>query len=121
MLYDPINFREKLDLFTDLWAPRVIAGLNDYQIKLVKIQDDFIWHAHESTDEAFIVLHGTMEIEFRDGVVDLSAGEMFVVPKGTEHRPRATRECHVLLVEPAGVVNTGDPGRERTAKNDVWI
>jgi mannose-6-phosphate isomerase-like protein (cupin superfamily) len=121
MTYGPINFREKLDLFTDLWSPRVIAELNDYQFKLARIHDDFVWHAHDDTDEAFIVLKGKMEIEFRDGCVELAEGEMFVVPKGVEHRPRATHECHILLVEPRGIANTGDAGGEKTAENDVWI
>ncbi len=121
MIYEPTSFREKLDLFTDLWSPRVIAEVNDYQFKLVKIHGDFVWHKHDDTDEAFIVVGGKMEIEFRDGSVELSAGEMFVVPKGVEHRPRATHECHLLIVEPRGVVNTGDTGSDRTVENDVWV
>jgi mannose-6-phosphate isomerase-like protein (cupin superfamily) len=121
MIYDPINFREKLDLFTDLWSPRVIAELNDYQFKLARIHDDFVWHAHDDTDEAFIVLKGKMEIEFRDGCVELAEGEMFVVPKGVEHITRAARECHALVIEPHGVVNTGDAGGALTAPNHVWV
>ncbi len=121
MNYDAVNFRDKLELFADRWSPRVVAELNDYQFKLVKICDDFVWNAHDDTDEAFIVLEGTMEIEFRDGRVEVRAGEMYVVPKGVEHRPRATHECHVLLVEPRGVVNTGDAAGDRPAKNDVWV
>ena len=87
----------------------------------MKLQGEFVWHDHTETDEAFIVLEGEMEIEFRDGEVTLRAGEMFVVPKGTEHRTRAPSECQVLLIEPAGVVNTGDAGGALTAANDVWV
>ena len=88
---------------------------------LVKIQGEFVWHDHQDTDDVFIVIDGEMEIELRDRVVPLRAGEMFVVPKGVEHRPRAERECHVLLVEPRGVVNTGNAGGALTAPNDVWV
>ncbi|MDA1093487.1 MAG: cupin domain-containing protein [Acidobacteria bacterium] len=116
-----INLRKKLDRFDDHWAPRVIAEMNDYQFKLVKLHGDFIWHAHDTTDETFIVLHGTMTIQLRDGEVVLGQGDMFVVPRGVEHRPRAEQECHVLVVEPRGVVNTGGVGGSRTAENDVWI
>ena len=117
----PINFSEKLAKFSDLWSPRVIAEMNDYQFKLVKIKGEFVWHDHKETDEVFIVLQGTLNIEFRDGFVPLSAGEMVVVPKGVEHRPTAEEECHVLLVEPRGVVNTGDSGGKLQAENDVWV
>lgn len=117
----PLNFREKLAKFSDQWSPKVIAEMNDYQFKLVKVQGDFVWHDHKDTDEVFIVLDGQMTIEFRDGAVELSAGEMFVVPKGVEHKPSAEHECHMLLVEPRGVINTGDGGGEKTADNDVWV
>ena len=116
-----INFRDKLGRFTDHWAPKVIAELNDYQFKLAKIQGEFVWHQHADTDEAFIVLDGCMTIELRDGRVDLGPGEMYVVPKGVEHKPFAVDECRILLVEPRGVVNTGDAGGARTAPGDVWI
>lgn len=119
--YASINFREKLAGFDDQWSPKVIAELNDYQFKLAKVEGDFVWHRHEETDEAFIVLRGELTIEFRDGEVELSNGEMFVVPRGVEHRPTADRECHLLLIEPRGVVNTGGEGGERTAPEDVWI
>lgn len=119
--YAPINFRDKLTRFSEHWSPRVVAELNDYQFKLVKLQGEFVWHHHEDTDEAFLVIDGELEIELRDGVARLGPGEMLVVPKGVEHRPRAERECHVLLVEPRGVVNTGDAGGALTAANDVWI
>ena len=116
-----INWAEKFSLFTDHWSPRVVAELNDYQLKLVKIQGEFVWHQHDDTDEVFIVLKGEMNIEFRDGRVVLSAGEMFVVPKGVEHKPVAEQECEVMLIEPRGVVNTGNTGGQLTADNDVWI
>ncbi len=121
MYNDVINFAQKLDKFSDHWAPRVIAEMNDYQIKLVKIQGEFVWHAHEDTDEMFLVLNGTMGIAFRDRNVQLSEGEMVVVPKGVEHKPFAESECSVLVIEPRGVVNTGDAGGHLQAKNDVWI
>ena len=121
MQYDAINLAEKLKLFDELWKPRVIAEMNDYQFKLAKIQGDFVWHDHKDTDETFIVLEGTLRIDFRDGHVTLGSGEMFVVPKGVEHKPYAAAEVRILLVEPRGVRNTGDEGGELTAENDVWI
>ena len=117
----PINFQNKLELFSEHWSPKVIAEMNDYQFKLVKIKGEFTWHNHTDTDETFIVLEGSMGIEFRDRTVQLSEGEMIVVLRGEEHRPFADEECKVLLVEPKGVVNTGDAGGELTADNDVWI
>lgn len=119
--YQVINFQDKLARFSDHWAPKVVAQMNDYQLKLVKIQGEFVWHSHADTDEVFIVLDGRMRIELRDGGVDLGPGEMFVVPKGVEHKPSAPDECRILLVEPKGVVNTGDAGGAKTAANDVWI
>jgi mannose-6-phosphate isomerase-like protein (cupin superfamily) len=116
----PINLVAKLAQFSEHWSPRVVAELNDYQFKVVKLQGDFVWHSHPDTDEAFIVIDGEMEIGFRDGTVTLRAGEMYVVPKGVEHITRASRECHALIIEPRGVVNTGDAGGSLTAKNDVW-
>ncbi|HEV7317161.1 MAG TPA: cupin domain-containing protein [Ensifer sp.] len=117
----PINFAKKLALFSDQWQPRVIAELNDYQFKIVRIEGDFIWHDHEDTDEAFIVIEGTLRIDFRDGSVTLGPGEMYVVPKGVEHKPYAEREVKMLLIEPRGTINTGHEGGERTAENDRWI
>ena len=117
----PVNLDEKLSAFSELWCPRVVAEMNDYQFKLVKLQGEFVWHTHHDTDETFLVLGGEMEIGFRDRTVTLKAGELFVVPKGVEHVTRAERECHVLIIEPSGVVNTGDAGGELTAANDVWV
>ena len=121
MTYQPINFQEKLTKFSEQWSPRIVAQMNDYHFKIVKIQGEFVWHDHPETDEVFIILKGQLEIQFRDGKVILKEGEMFVVPKGLEHKPVAEQECHILLVEPAGTVNTGDVVNERTAANDVWI
>ena len=117
-----INFAEKFNLFSDHWSPKVIAEMNDYQFKLVKIEGEFVWHDHHDTDEAFIVIEGSMSIDFDDGSsVDLNEGEMYVVPMGVRHRPRAEAECRVMLVEPKGVVNTGDSDSELTAPNDEWV
>jgi mannose-6-phosphate isomerase-like protein (cupin superfamily) len=121
MQHRPINFREKLGLIAEQWQPKVVAEMNDYQFKLVKLEGDFVWHDHQDTDETFIVLEGELRIDFRDGAVTLQAGEMFVVPKGVEHKPYAKREVKLLLIEPRGVPNTGAAGGKRTAPNDVWI
>ena len=119
--YLPINLGAKLAKFNDHYAPRVIAEMNDYQFKLVKIQGEFVWHRHADTDEVFLVIDGEMRIDFRDGDVTLKSGEMFVVPRGVEHKPYAQGECKLMLIEPRGVVNTGDAGGPLTAKDDVWI
>jgi mannose-6-phosphate isomerase-like protein (cupin superfamily) len=121
MKHSAINLREKLAKFSELWSPKIIARMNDYLFKLVKFKGDFVWHTHDDTDETFIVLEGEMRINFRDGTVDLKEGEMFVVPKGTEHKPFAEDECKVMLVEPVGTVNTGDSDGDLTVKNDFWI
>ncbi|MBN8209030.1 cupin domain-containing protein [Bacillus sp. NTK071] len=121
MKYDPINFSEKLSKFSEHWSPKVVSEMNDYQFKLVKVKGDFVWHNHQETDEVFIVIEGEMTIAFRDGEVQLSKGEMYVVPKGVEHKPFAEKECHLILVEPKGVVNTGDSKGDLTAENDIWI
>lgn len=121
MRYESINFTNKLSMFQDLWSPKVIAEMNDYQLKLVKIKDEFVWHRHVDTDEVFIVLNGEMAIAFEDGRVSIGTGEMFVVPRGVQHKPEAERECCVLIIEPRGVVNTGDADGDLTARNDVWI
>lgn len=119
--YPAINLVQKLGLIREQWSPRVVAELNDYQFKVVRIEGDFIWHDHPETDEAFLVLEGELRIDFRDGAVVLRAGELFVVPKGVEHKPYAAKEVKLLLIEPRGILNTGHAGGERTAQNDVWI
>jgi mannose-6-phosphate isomerase-like protein (cupin superfamily) len=119
--YQPINFKEKLSLFSEQWSPMVIAQLNDYHFKLAKVQGEFVWHDHPETDEVFIVVNGHLDILFRDGKVSLEEGEMFVVPKGVEHIPVAENECQILLIEPAGTVNTGNVVNEKTVTNNIWI
>ncbi len=108
-------------MFSDHWSPKIIAEMNNYQIKLVKIKGDFVWHNHQGTDEVFIVIEGKMKIEFENETVELNEGEMYVVPKGVEHKPRAETECKIMLIEPRGVVNTGNTEGELTASGDVWI
>lgn len=121
MDHQPINFNEKLSKFSEHWSPRIIAQMNDYHFKVAKLQGEFVWHAHADTDEVFVVLNGRLEILFRQGSVVLNEGEMYVVPRGVEHKPVAESECHILLVEPAGTINTGDVADEKTAPNNVWI
>ena len=122
MEYTSINLQEKFSKFSEHWSPKIIAQLNDYHFKLAKIQGEFIWHDHPETDEVFFVVKGNLDILFRDGKVTLHEGEMFVVPKGVEHKPVAEQECHILLVEPAGTVNTGNvQDADHTASNDVWV
>jgi len=122
MTYKAINFNDKLSLFSEHWSPKVIAEMNDYQFKIVKIKGDFVFHNHQETDETFIVLEGSLRIDFDDGSVAVEAGEMYVVPKGVEHKPYAEEEVKMLLIEPRGVLNTGDSDTsELTAQNDVWI
>ena len=121
MTYKAINFGEKFALFDEQWQPKVVAEMNNYQFKIVKLKGDFVWHDHKDTDETFIVLDGALRIDFRDGAVQVAAGEMFVVPKGVEHKPYAAQEVKLLLIEPRGVLNTGREGGDRTAENDVWI
>jgi mannose-6-phosphate isomerase-like protein (cupin superfamily) len=121
MEYRAISFAQKFGLFSEQWQPKVIAELNDYQFKVVKLEGDFIWHSHNDTDEAFVVIDGDLRIDFRDGLVHVRAGEMFVVPKGIEHKPYAKSEVKLLLIEPRGVPNTGGTGGDRTAAQDVWI
>jgi mannose-6-phosphate isomerase-like protein (cupin superfamily) len=121
MTYQSTNFAQKFRLFTEHWQPKVIAEMNEYQFKVVKLQGDFVWHDHRDTDETFIVIDGNLRIDFRDGAVNVAAGEMYVVPRGVEHKPFAENEVQLLLIEPRGVRNTGDQGGDRTAENDVWI
>lgn len=116
-----INLKQKLDLFQEHWTPKVIAEMNDYQFKLVKLEGEFVWHHHADTDETFLVIEGELRIDFRDGAVTLGPGEMFVVRKGVEHKPFAASEVQMMLIEPRGVRNTGEEEGERTAENDVWI
>ena len=116
---DKVNIPEKLDSFSDHWAPRIVARYNDNEVCLVRVEGEFVWHSHEDTDDLFLVLDGELDIELRDRTVTLGPGELFVVPKGVEHRPVARRgEVKLLLMEPAGTPNTGD---EATATAKVEI
>ena len=117
----PVSFADKFTKFSEHWAPKVIAELNDYQFKLVIIEGEFVWHTHKDTDEAFIVLSGEMVIEFRDEKVNIHEGELYVVKKGAEHRPYAEKECRILVIEPRGVINTGESESHFRAENDIWI
>jgi mannose-6-phosphate isomerase-like protein (cupin superfamily) len=113
-----VDLAEKLSLIAEHWSPKVVARLNDYEIKLVKLQGEFVWHTHEETDELFLVIAGDLTIQLRDGNVQLRPGQMFVVPRGVEHCPITVGEVQAMLIEPAGIVNTGDAGGERTATFD---
>ncbi len=116
-----INLKEKLSKLNEYWSPRVITEMNDYQFKIVKVKGDFIWHHHKDTDEAFIVIEGSMVIKFKNKSVKLNAGEIFVVPKGVEHKPYAKNECKILIIEPKGVINTGQNKNELTLDKEIWI
>ena len=116
-----INLEEKFAMFNEHWTPKIISELNDYQIKIVKVEGDFVWHDHSNTDEFFLVIEGTLFIEFEGETMELNAGELYVVPKGVQHRPYALKECKVMLIEPRGIVNTGEEESDLTASNDVWI
>ncbi len=121
MKYLPVSLKEKMTLFSEHWSPKIIAQMNDTHFKLAKVQGEFDWHSHPETDEVFLVVKGQLQIQFRDGSVTLNEGELFVVPKGHDHKPVAEEECHIMLVEPASTVNTGDVVSDKTARNDVWI
>lgn len=118
-----VNLDEKFAAFDELWTPKIVAQVNDLHVKIVKVQGDFVWHTHDDTDEFFMVRSGSLTIQMRgrpDAVLD--AGDVFVVPKGIEHRPMATEHTEIILLEPAGLVNTGDTApSDRTAPNDQWL
>jgi len=116
-----INLLSKYKKINKHWSPKVVAEMNDYQFKLAKIKNDFIWHSHEDTDETFIVIEGKIYIEFEDETVELSEGEMIVVPKGKKHRPYADEEAKIMLIEPKGVRNTGDIVNDLTSDDNQWI
>lgn len=121
MNYTPINIKEKFSKFKEHWSPRIIAELNEYQLKLAKVEGEFVWHSHADTDEVFVVIEGQLDILFRDGKVSLNAGEVFVVAKGVEHKPVAEQECKIMLIEPKGTINTGEVGGELTADDSSWV
>ncbi len=113
-----VDIAEKFSLFSEHWSPKVVATLNDYEIKLARIKGEFVWHAHDDTDELFLIVEGTLTIQLRDGDVTLRPGQLFVVPRGVEHCPIADDEVLAMLIEPAGVVNTGSAGGPLTAVRD---
>ena len=113
---DKVNLAAKLALLDKPYSPGIVGYLNDLKLAVVKAHGDFVWHKHDDTDDFFLVVKGRLRIELRDRVVELEEGELFVVPRGVEHRPRADEEAHVLLIEPRGTVNTGDAGGELTAE-----
>ena len=122
MINHPINLEKKFKKFTDHWSPKVIGEMNDYQFKLAKVKGDFIWHHHLHTDETFFVIKGKLTIEFKNGKVDIEEGEMYIVPKGVEHKPMASNECQIMIIEPKGVINTGNKmDSELKSDNDVWV
>ena len=120
-MYDKVNLAEKLALLQAPYQPGIVGYLNDYKLQIVKAEGPFVWHKHDDTDDFFLVVSGRLTIQLRDRDIELEAGELFVVPRGVEHKPYAEREVTLLLVEPRGVVNTGSAGGERTAANDLWI
>jgi len=118
---DKVNLGEKLSLFRSHWEPKIVGELNGQHVKLVKFRGPFLWHKHDDEDEMFLVIRGEFDMEFRDRTVPLREGEFLIVPRGVEHRPVAEREAHVLLLEPASTINTGDAGGPRTVAQPEWI
>ena len=116
-----INIENKLGLFSDFWNPKIIGELNEQHVKLVKLKGEFIWHKHDNEDELFLVLKGSLKIEFRAKTVELSENEMFIIPRGVEHKPIAEKEVSVLLFEPKNTLNTGDKKVNFTKDNLDWI
>ncbi len=121
MNYNAIDINEKFESFNDHWSPKIIGSLNNYYIKLAKIEGHFTWHKHEDTDEIFIVNRGSMRIDFRDGNVELKQGQMFIVEKGKEHKPYAEKECEIMIFEPNTTLNTGDVKDSFTKEKLEWI
>ena len=115
---DKVNLAAKLALFQEHWNPKIVARLNDYDVILVKVKGEFVWHKHDETDDFFIVLKGHLTIQLRDRNVELDEGDLFIVPRGVEHCPRADEETHVLLIEPVGTPNTGDAGGPLTTEKE---
>ena len=111
-----VNLGEKLEQIEEFWSPRIVGELNGQHVKLAKLRGEFIWHHHESEDELFLVLHGHLSIHLRDRVVELDEGDFFIVPRGVEHKPIASGEAHVLLLEPASTLNTGNVRNQRTVE-----
>ena len=116
-----INIGDKFDLFKDHWSPKIIAELNGQDIKLAKVKGEFVWHNHKNEDELFFIVKGTLKVKFSNKIIELNEGEMLVVPKGIEHKPCAKNECKILVIEPRGVINTGDKINDLTINKEVWI
>jgi mannose-6-phosphate isomerase-like protein (cupin superfamily) len=121
MIPSKINFSEKFSKLPDDYSVRIVAKMNDYEIKIVKFKGEFVWHSHPDTDETFIILDGKMIMHFRDKLVELNSGEMIVIPKGVEHKPTSTEGYKAILIEPEGVPNTGDVESEMTINKIEWI
>jgi mannose-6-phosphate isomerase-like protein (cupin superfamily) len=116
-----VDLRERLSLFSEHWSPKVVATLNDYEVKVVKVKGEFVWHSHADTDELFLVVDGTVTIRLPDAEVTLGPGQLFVVPRGVQHCPVAADEASLVLIEPTGVVNTGESGGDLTAERDTSL
>ena len=121
MKLQPIDIQAKFDLFREQWRPKVIAKINDYLVKIGKLQGDFVWHKHEDTDELFMVNKGVLRVDLREGSVYVQGGQMFIVPKGVEHMTHADEECELMMFEPETTLNTGDAKSEKTVEKLEWI
>ncbi|MQC26464.1 MAG: cupin domain-containing protein [Chloroflexi bacterium] len=120
-MVDVIDLQAKREKITEYWSPRIVGQLNDYLLKMAKIEGDFVWHSHPETDELFFVVAGHLRIDFRDHSIDLAPGQLCVVPASMEHEPFADTECTILMIEPVGTLNTGDAGGARTVSEPEWI
>ncbi|OEY73668.1 cupin domain-containing protein [Salegentibacter salarius] len=118
---EKVNLKDKFELFNEHWTPKIIGELNGQQVKLAKLKGEFVWHDHKDEDEMFLVIKGSLKIEFRDKTINLSEGEMYIVPKGVEHNPVASEEAWILLFEPATTKHTGDVKDNRSVENLNWI
>jgi mannose-6-phosphate isomerase-like protein (cupin superfamily) len=121
MNFQPITIDNKFALFSEQWSPKVIAKINDYLVKIGKLQGDFVWHQHEETDELFIVNKGILRVDFQDGSIFLAKGQLLVVPKGVEHKTHADQECELIMFEPEKTLNTGNITGDMTVENLEWI
>jgi len=121
MSIEKVTVKDKLTLFTDHWNPRIVGELNGQHVKLVKFQGEFVWHKHDHEDEMFFVIDGSFEMHLRDKVIELQKSDFIIIPKGTEHKPVASNEVHVMLFEPAGTINTGDAGGDKTVRELGWV
>jgi len=117
---ESINLKDRFRFFNELWSPKVIGELNDYQVKIVKVKGEFVWHKHIDTDELFFVVDGCLKIELEEGIVKINKGELYIVPKGKLHKPFAEVESQLLIIEPRGVINTGENHCDLTAENNIW-